>query len=82
MPHPCFRTLVKLTPVVLPHPLIVIFVPAKVWVTSSGRQAIPTVLEIGAGVARRIRAKSLSSGLNFSNVLRTAFMLVEPKGIK
>ena len=51
----------KLPPAdVVPHPLIVIFVPAKSWVTSGGRQAIPRVLEIGAGVERRIIAKSKS----------------------
>ena len=45
---------------VVPHPLMVKVVPSKVWLTSGGKQAMPTVLEIGAGETSSRREKSLS----------------------
>ena len=42
----------------VPHPLIVKYSPAKVFAGSSGRQTIPTVLEMLTGSKSFKRAKS------------------------
>ena len=47
----------------VPQPLMIRLVPTKVWLTSGGKHAIPTVLEVTAGVSSFKRAKSKSSVL-------------------
>ena len=45
---------------VVPHPLIFIVVPAKVWVVSDGRQAYPALYDKRAGAASLKIEKSKS----------------------